>query len=80
MREKPDRALHARVGDEGIDSAPLTRHAVYSRGNLIEIADVGAQTQSGTASVFDFKFGNVEFALTAAEKTDVGFVCGEAER
>ena len=46
-------------------------HAIDGAAHLIEVADVGAEAKSGSAGVFDFEFGEVEFGLAAGEEADL---------
>jgi len=46
-------------------SPELHAHAFDGRQNLLEIADIGAQPQSGPARVLNFQMTKVQFGLAA---------------
>ena len=53
-------------------------HAVDRGRDLFEVADVGAEAMRNAAGVFDFEFGEIEFALAAADESDADASSGES--
>ena len=76
MKEPTGPSFH-NVCDQGV-RFPIRRvHAADGRRELLEIAHVRAEPVSLPAGVFDFKLGEIEFGLTAANESDASPGSGE---
>jgi hypothetical protein len=47
-------------------------HAIGGRHQLLEVADIGPDTQGGTTGMLDFEFSQVEFGLAPRQQTNPG--------
>ncbi len=78
--EGPDGTEHRGVGDQDVNGPVELGHAVDGGGELFEIAHVGAKAVCDAARMFDFEFGEVEFALAATKEPDAEAGAGETNR
>ncbi len=80
FHERSDRPEYRGVGDEHVNGAVELGHAIDGGRELLEIPHVGAKAMRGSAGMFNFQFGEVEFALAAAEESDAEPGAGETYR
>ena len=67
--------------DEDLDSAIEVDTGALDGGvHLLEIADVGADAQGGSAGVLDFQVAQIQFGLTARDESDAGALGRESNR
>ena len=55
-------------------------HAVYGGADLLEIADIGAESQRRAAGVLNLEFGQIQLRLAARQQAHARAGGGEAQR
>ena len=53
-----------------MNATPGSGHALNSGTDLFKIGDIGTEPERGALRVLYFEFGDVQFRLTSAQKTD----------
>jgi hypothetical protein len=63
-----------------MDAAPFPGHSIRGRCNLFVIPDIGPEPQRDSAAILNFQLSDVQFTLTASQKTDSGPVMSKPDR
>jgi hypothetical protein len=70
--------LHTGGGDQNVASPKNDADAVDGRGDLFEIANVGAKSEGVTPGLLDFELGEVKLGLAAGQQRHAGARLGES--